>query len=149
MLVIVNNILRDNKYGMLMRVSSGAALSILDAGTDLYIISKYYSEGLSGQADALLAMITINMIIQLVLVHVQYKKKSLSARLKEMIITLLFLRPAVDAFRVSTNHEDKETTLIPLYELSYNKVSLWEHKMVSSVLPLTTILFFVNILAGY
>ena len=142
MLVIVNNILRDNKYGMLMRVSSGAALSILDAGTDLYIISKYYSEGLSGQANALLAMITINVIIQLVIVHVQYRKKSLSARLKEMIITLLFLRPAVDAFRVSTNYEDKEATVSPLHELVINKVSLWKHEMASSVLPLTTIFAF-------
>jgi len=37
-----------------------------------------------------------------------YQKKSWVSRLKEVMICLLFLRPAVDAYRVSTNHKDEE-----------------------------------------
>ena len=38
--------------------------------------------------------------------------------------SLLLLRPIVDAFRISTNHDDDiETTIDPLTEMVINKVS--------------------------
>ena len=110
-------------YGMVWRVSVGAALSMLDASTDIYIILKYYNiEGLRGQAKAMLAMIAMNMGIQIILVLTQYRKKSWKVKMKEVLICLFFLRPAVDAFRVSTNHKDSEATLDPLGEMIFNKV---------------------------
>jgi len=39
--VIASNLLRDNKYGLIFRVSIGAALSTIDAATDIYVISTY------------------------------------------------------------------------------------------------------------
>ena len=39
------------------------------------------------------------------------------------MICLLFLRPAVDAFRVSTNREDEETTADSLSEIIINKAA--------------------------
>ena len=58
MLVMANNKLRDNIYGMMFRVCVGALLSTIDAATDIYVITTYYeSEELRGQANALLAMI--------------------------------------------------------------------------------------------
>ena len=64
MVVIASNLLRDNKFGMIFRVNVGAALSTVDGATDIYVISTYYqSKALFGQANALLAMISINMII--------------------------------------------------------------------------------------
>ena len=123
MLVIANNILRDSIYGMVFRVSVGAALSSIDAVTDIYVITKYYSnKDLRAQANSMLAMISVNMIIQLLIVMGQYKKKSWNVKLKEMAITLLFLRPAVDAYRVSTNHDDDEATFNPMIEMIMNKV---------------------------
>ena len=57
MLVIANNLLRDSIYGMVLRVSIGAVLSLMDAATDIYIISTYYkSAELYGQANAMLAI---------------------------------------------------------------------------------------------
>ena len=110
-------------YGTMMRVSIGAALSMLDAVTDIYIISKYYStEGLRGQANAMLAMIATNMGLQILLVLGQYKKKSWKVKVKEVLICLFFLRPAVDAYRVSTNYKDNEATFDPLVEMIANKV---------------------------
>ena len=113
-------------YGMVWRVSVGAALSMLDAVTDLYVISKYYNtEGLNGQANAMLAMVSTNTAIQIMLVLAQYRKKSWHVKAKEALICLLFLRPAVDAFRVSTNHKDNESTVDPLVEMILNKVRWW------------------------
>ena len=101
----------------------GAALSMLDAVTDIYIISKYYkTEGLREQANAMFAMIVMNMGIQITAVLAQYKKKSWKVKVKEVLICLFFLRPAVDAYRVSTNHKDSEATLDPLQEMIFNKV---------------------------
>ena len=123
MLVITNNLLRDSNYGMIFRVATGAALSTIDAMTDIYIIRTYYkTEGLQGQGNALLAMVSINMLIQLLFVLAQYKKKSRKKKMLEMMICLLFLRPAVDAHRVSTNHEDRDATIDPLVEMIINKV---------------------------
>ena len=110
--VMASNLLRNNKYGMIFRVSVGAALSTLDRATDIYVISTYYqSDKLVGQAHALLAMISTNMFFQILAVLGVYQKKSWGRKLKEVLICLLFLRPAVDAFRVSTNHEDEGATI--------------------------------------
>ena len=108
----------------MFRVSVGAFLSTVDAATDIFVISTYYNDGLQGKANAMLAMITINMVVQLLLVLAQYKKKSWRVKAKEMLISLFFLRPAVDAFRVSTNHKDEEANFDPLLEMIFNKVSV-------------------------
>ena len=103
----------------------GAALSMLDAVTDIYIISEYWgTDGLRGQANAMLAMIVTNMGFQIIGVLAQYKKKSWKVKVKEVLICLFFLRPAVDAYRVSTNYKDSEATVDPLVEMIFNKVRM-------------------------
>ena len=75
-----------------------------------------------GQANALLAMILWNIFVQSFVVYVQYKKKSRLVIGKEALITMSFLRPAVDAaYRVSTNHDDKEVSIDPLSGMVCNK----------------------------
>jgi len=103
-------------------VSVGAALSTIDAATDIYVITTYYqSDELIGQAHALLAMLITNIVLQLLLILAFYQKKSFAGKLKEAVITLFFLRPAVDAYRISTNHEDSEATTDSLTEMMVNK----------------------------
>ena len=109
-------------YGTMMRVSTGAALSIMDAVTDIFVISTYYKTGLRGQANAMLAMISMNMFCQIGIALAQYKKKSWKVKVKEALICLFFLRPAVDAYRLSTNYEDSEAAFHPLVEMVLNKV---------------------------
>ena len=128
MLVIANNLLRDNRYGMILRVSTGAVLSVIDAVSDLYILNTYFSQGLDLQAYTLLAMIVTSMFLQILCVFTQYKKKSWGVMARELLITLLFLRPAVDAFRVSTNHKDSEATFDTLAEMMINKVRVSRSK---------------------
>ena len=128
MLVIANNLLRDNRYGMILRVSTGAVLSVIDAVSDLYILNTYYSQDLDFQANTLLAMIVTSMFLQILCVFTQYQKKSWGVMARELLITLLFLRPAVDAFRVSTNHKDDEATFDTLAEMMINKVRVYRSK---------------------
>ena len=109
-------------YGLVWRVGVGALLSSVDAATDIYVVGTYYSEGLNGQANAILGMIGVNLIFQLFMVIALYQKKKWTVKLKEALITLLFLRPIVDAYRISTNHDDEEATLDPLTEMIVNKV---------------------------
>ena len=119
---IFSNILRDSQWGMILRVSVGAILSMLDAGTDLYTISTYKeSDKLTWQANAMLAMVSMNMVVQILTVLAVYQKHPWPTKLKEILICLTFLRPAVDAYRVSTNHEDKMAIVNPLQEMMINK----------------------------
>jgi len=122
MVVIANNLMRDSIYGTVFRVTVGAVLSTTDAVTDIYVIATYYEEEeLVGQANALLAMLFGNLFCQLFIVYVQYNRKSWFVIGKEVLITISFLRPAVDAYRVSTNHEDKEANVDQLSEFMWNK----------------------------
>ena len=122
LLVIANNTLRDTIYGLVYRVCVGAVISIVDAVTDIYAITTYYqSEELTGKANSLMAMVLGNLSVQLVLVVCQYKGKSWSSVVKEALITMLFLRPAVDAYRVSTDVDDDDVPIDHLSEMIVNK----------------------------
>ena len=122
MLVLFNNLLRDSKYGMVFRVAVGALLSTMDATTDLYTLYTYWHSGFKGQAMVLLAMILANLCFQILIILAQYKRKGWKRKLWEIVITLTFLRPVVDAYRISTNHEDDELMVDQLSELSFNKM---------------------------
>jgi len=115
MIVIATYILKYNKAGMVMRVSLGAFLSMSDGFTDIFVIMNYYKNTeLVGQAQLLLIMVLLNMLTQLLTVLVNYAKKSWGVKLREVLICLLFLRPAVDAYRISTNKVDDEAMVDPL-----------------------------------
>ena len=66
-------------------------------------------------------MVSVNMFCQINLIMTGYGKKSWGVKLREILICLLFLRPAVDAYRISTKHVDDETTFDPLNEFLFNK----------------------------
>jgi len=77
MVTLANHLLKDSIYGTVYRVSVGAGISTIDAATDIYVITTYYqSPALVGQANALLAMITTNLAIQITLVLGQYKRRA-------------------------------------------------------------------------
>jgi len=121
--VIASNLLRDSMYGMVYRVSIGAVSSTSDAATEIYVIFTYYeTDALVSRAHTLLAMICLNVFFQILVGWVQCKKKSIVAKLRELLIALFFLRPAVDAYRVSTHQEDEEAPMDPLREILRIKV---------------------------
>jgi len=66
-------------------------------------------------------LIATNQCIQLFILLVFYKKKGWKTKLKEVLITILFLRPFVDAWRVNQKRNDAETTVDSRIESIYNK----------------------------
>jgi len=80
-------------------------LTTVDTMTDLYMIYLYKMNGLHGNSNAMIAMITINVALQIILVN-GIKKMNVKKRLIENLITILLLRPFVDAWRVHTKNDD-------------------------------------------
>ena len=96
-------------------------LTTVDTMTDVYMIYLYKVNGLHGNANTMIAMIASNTVFQLILVLVTYKKKGWRTVLKEWLVTLLFMRPFVDAWRVHKKHDDSETMTDPLAAMIMNK----------------------------
>jgi len=145
--VITNNLLRDNKFGMMFRVGVGAALSMSDAATDIYVISTYYGkEELVGQANVFLAMIILNIFVQLLFVKANYQQSGWRVLLREFLITLMFLRPAVDAYRVVTSKEGDLTAVTdPLHEVSCFYLSKYIGDLsIPSQLPFNWTIYLTN-----
>ena len=99
-------------------------LTTVDTVTDVYMIYLYKVNGLHSNANTMIAMIATNVVIQLLLaLLVVYKKKGWKTKLKEVLITILFLRPFVDAWRVNQKRNDAETIVDSRTESVYNKIS--------------------------
>ena len=64
------------------------------------MIGKFFKEGETVLAWAHVAMVTFNVANQLTLVYFQKRKKRLTAMALEMGLTILCLKPALDAKRV-------------------------------------------------
>jgi len=97
-------------------------LTTVDTVTDVYMIYLYKVNGLHSNANTMIAMIATNQCIQLFMLLVLYKKKGWKTKLKEVLITILFLRPFVDAWRVNQKRNDAETTVDSRVESGYNKM---------------------------
>ena len=76
--------------------------------TDIYMITVFYAEGKYSYAYANLAMISVNLSIQLMMVYGQPGRNILgSAFLKEALIAAVGLKPGLDAWNVCTGKEQQ------------------------------------------
>ena len=130
--VVAKRLLGEVSWGLKMRVTMGAGLSILDMATDIFVIVRYMGkEETKGYGWSLLWMIVSSMMLQLLLVFVQNKGK-LWVMAKELLIVLTLMKPAVDAFRVASGHEmDELHTVDAKSELTGTKMI----EMVSESIP--------------
>ena len=80
-------------------------------------MTYYRSDELIGKANVILSMLVLNMLIQLLCVLGQYQKKSWGVKCREAMICLIFMRPAVDAYRVATSHADDDKAMDSLLEM--------------------------------
>ncbi len=62
-------------WGLALKVGIGATLSILDVGTDVLAIYTFNQQGKHGFANACIAMVSVSMAVQLLIVYTQGKKK--------------------------------------------------------------------------
>jgi hypothetical protein len=87
--------------------------------TDALMIVEYLTtEGREGYGHALIAMVSLCMLFQLVTVWIQNSKGPRSGLIREVLLTLLALKPGVDAFRVANGEEQPAYAVFdPAYEL--------------------------------
>ena len=85
------------------------------------MINLYFSEGLEGSATSMVILLSTNTFIQMLCVLAVYQKKNWKRQAQEILITIFFLRPFVDCYRVSTNLKDEEKVLGAVDEMMVNK----------------------------
>jgi len=122
MVSVAKQLLVSSTAGLAKRVTLGALLSIMDMITDAGVIKTYQASGNTSEANSLIAMIGSSLAAQLLMTYALNKKKSKWVILREFSFVVTFLKPAVDAFRVATGHEDKDTTFNPLLEMVTGKM---------------------------
>ena len=85
------------------------------------MIKLYFSEGLDDSAITMMTMLATNTVCQMFIVLGIYQKKSWKRIMKELLITIFFLRPFVDCYRVKANVKDETMSLDAVEEMMVNK----------------------------
>jgi len=105
---VAKRLLGEVSWGLKMRVTVGAGLSILDMATDIFVIVGYMrDEKTKGYGWSLLGMVVASMVLQLFTAFAQNRKKPW-VMAKELLIVVTLMKSAVDAFRVASGHEMEE-----------------------------------------
>jgi hypothetical protein len=122
-------------WGVKFRVYLGAFTGTSDSITDIFMIGVYISQGRFGFAYFVLGMIVLSMLMQLALVYLQHKTKPTDLA-KEMALTLCFLKPATDAWKISSGKEQEPDQIIdPFMEFTVGKgIELFTEALPATVL---------------
>jgi len=134
MFVVGKRLLGEVSWGLKLRVCTGAGLSVLDLATDIYIITQYWgSEATKSSATSLLYMVVGSIVCQMLLVLAQNNKnKNKMALVKEMLVVVTGLKPALDAMRVVGGTEMEEHNI---FELSVEHAFTKSIEMVFESIP--------------
>ncbi|GMI22453.1 hypothetical protein TeGR_g9139 [Tetraparma gracilis] len=112
-------------YGVKARAAVGAAVSTSDMVSDGVVLADYFRTGRTGFAHGLLAMIGVNMLLQLFVTWLQtrrLKKDRKKKFLLEAAATLTFTKPGLDAWRVASGAEQVQGSVFnPLAEMNISK----------------------------
>ncbi|GMI47876.1 hypothetical protein TrCOL_g4158 [Triparma columacea] len=119
--VVARKKLATADLGLKFRVFLGASFSVLDMGSDVFIVTELFAAGENIKARAILLMIVLNIILQLVVVFLQRRKRP---RLMawDMFLTILCLKPAQDAVRVVGGEQDFYENFSPYDEMVITKL---------------------------
>ncbi|GMI20248.1 hypothetical protein TeGR_g6649 [Tetraparma gracilis] len=102
MIVIAKELVdKGGVSGAVVRLGIGAGVSMFDQGTDFYMIYDYGTSGQTGTAVALACMVTLNMVMQLTLVWINFRKGPKREMLKEAAYVLTAAKPGVNAWRLA------------------------------------------------
>jgi hypothetical protein len=127
--------LQAASFGLKFRVGLGAAFSSLDMGSDVVVVSELFAAGETGKAWAVVAMVAVNLVVQLWIVFTQ-KRKRPKIMAREMLLTVACLKPALDALGVVSGKEQEHFEPFPPQgELMLTKVAEVSHTRPQSPLP--------------
>jgi hypothetical protein len=99
---IVMKLFMKSTLGLKARVTVGAATSMLDLVTDVYVTHKFWSNKKYGYFKASFASLAVSIGLQMLIVYAQNKKLGMKRVVREWIPILLGYKPAVDAYRVAS-----------------------------------------------
>ena len=91
----------SSRMGMSVRVTIGAVLSMLDVGSDMYMVLSLFAVGRRSAAIGTLAMILATVLLQVIVTVVQWKHRGRRKVAFEVGIVLSFFKPLIDAYRVA------------------------------------------------
>ena len=115
------------RYGVKARAAVGAAVSTSDMVSDGVVAADYFRTGRTGVAYALLAMVGTNMLMQLMITHVQTRgiKKGRARKVAlEVAATLTCTKPGLDAWKVASGAEQQPGAVFtPLVEMVAGKAA--------------------------
>jgi len=144
---VAKRLLGEVSWGLKTRVAMGAGLSILDMATDIFVIVGYMGkEETKGYGYSLLGMVVGSMVLQLLMVFLQNRKKPWTMA-KEMLIVVTAMKPAVDAFRVASGREMEEHHAFDAkIELVFTKgIEMFAESIPGSLLQLFVLLKVKNV----
>jgi hypothetical protein len=121
---IVKHLLSITDFGLKMRLFSGAALSVFDLMSDVYMIVVYLgSEETRGVAHANIACVALSLLCQLYFVAYVNSKRSWRRIAREVLYVVTFCKPGIDAARVAAGNENDDGLAVmdPLTELAFSK----------------------------
>jgi hypothetical protein len=125
MAAIATELMHKVAYGVKVRAGLGASVSILDLVSDTVIILEYVLTGRTGFAYLMFGMVAANLALQLFLVWLQtqgLKENKWRTMMTEMLATVLFLKPGLDAWKVASGAEEKAgAAMVPLMEMTTSK----------------------------
>ena len=126
----------DAPWGMKFRLYFGAFISLLDMFTDIQAIVRFFEEGRDGFAWTNLSFIGVCLILQLLVVYGQNKKRGKRIVAYEMLIVVSMLKPAMDAGRVASGNVHEEGALLdPSTELTLTKcIEMFSESIPSSII---------------
>jgi len=88
-------------WGVKARVSIGAATSMVDLGTDLFVCYIFWKDKRMDYFEMTLVTILLSIVLQLIIIVGQNRKRGLKRMMLEALPVLVGLKPAVDAFRIA------------------------------------------------
>jgi hypothetical protein len=121
---ITKHILSIADFGLKMRLFSGAALSVFDLASDVYMIVVFLgSEETRGVAHVNIVCVALSLLAQLLLVWFVNRKRSWKTIAREVLYVVTFCKPGIDAARVAggSENDDGLAMMEPLAELAINK----------------------------
>ena len=124
LLRIATCLLKTADWGTKTRVVIGALLSFLDMATDINMVLQFFKGGQGLAARAIIITVSLNLLLQLVIVYAQNRRKPGFVIVREMMIVLSCMKPGVDAYRVLQGGEkDPLLALDPLLEMVFSKAT--------------------------
>jgi hypothetical protein len=113
---IAKRLLRDSSWGARYRLYFGAGMSILDMGSDIYVIISFLgTEGLENSGYNLLYLLITNIAFQLIVVFGQNRKGPMRHMLMEMLYVVTCTKVGVDAYRVASGAEQEVYNIFDPY----------------------------------